>query len=377
MPSTIVQVPGVSGDDWDVGTVFSGSNTSSSVGRNGATNQKYGLRFPNVPIPAGATITSATLTFTCQQTRADTPTVRIYGNAADNPAAPTSLGTESALVRTAAYTEWTIPATTLNVAFVSPDISAPIQEVVNRAGWAFGNALILLVDNQATDATRLTYFYTRDQNGGLTQPYLTLTWTHPSKDMASVTVAAGSDDLACPTTANTFQTTSSSVSMGRSTVSSKHFFRFANTVLAKNAVIESARLVFRQNSGVTTAPNFNIKGAAADDVTVPANQAAADAIARTTASVAWTPATGGASGQLIVPTDITSVIQEIVNRAGWASGNALGIFIENTNGTGTSAVSVFTKDGDGTLGQAAPRLEVVYTVSNGLRHRNRTFFDIG
>lgn len=378
MSSTIVQVPGISADDWDVGAAFNGASTSVSVGRNASTNQKYGLRFPSVPIPVGATITSAVLTFTCQQTRADTPTVRIYANAADNPAAPTNLAQEAALVRSTASVDWTIPATTINVPFNSPDLSAPIQEVVNRAGWAFGNALILLVDNLATDATRLTSFYTRDNNSGLAQPYLTLTWSHPSKDMASVTVAASGDDVACPTTTNTFDSSSATIIFGRSTVVSKCLFRFANTQVAKNATIESARVVFRQSATISLAPTLSVKGAAADNVSAPADQTAADAIARTSASVAWSTGGGGAAGTLLRTPDITSVVQEIVNRSGWAAGNAMGIFVECTSPSGSPSATVYTKDGDASFGQAAPRLEIVYTVTNtGLRHRNRLLLDIG
>lgn len=363
---TVQLDPCVSGDDWDMGSVFDTTHTSISIGRNATVDMKYGIRFPSVPIPAGATIVSAVLTLTAQQTRNDSPSVRVYGIAADKPTAPTNSSQEAALTRTAAYAAWTIAAQTVNVTFDSPDLAAPLQEIINRAGWAWGNALIVTIDNVGSDSTRLASVYSRDSTSGTKAPYLTVTWTHPTLDGVQVSCAASGDDCACPTNLNTFNNNATLIALGKQTVSGKALLRFPGVQLAQGATIASARLVFRRTGSIATAPTLTIKGAAADNVSAPANQGAADAITRTSASVGWTPATGGAAAEQLVSVDFTQVVQEIVNRAGWASGNALGVFVEDGSPSSSQA-SVYTYDAQsgGTLGRSSPRLEVTYNAANG------------
>jgi hypothetical protein len=45
--------------------------------------------------------------------------------------------------------------------YESPDLQDVIQEIVNRSGWASGNALVLLLadDGSATSVNRLIYAY--------------------------------------------------------------------------------------------------------------------------------------------------------------------------------------------------------------------------
>lgn len=82
---------------------------------------------------------------------------------------------------------------------------------------------------------------------------------------------------------------------------------------------------------------FNIYGEDADDATIYTTAANLDSATRTSASVAVTLDTesGSSAGDQSYPpsteqtvADITSIVQEIVNRAGWASGNDLQIFYD-------------------------------------------------
>jgi hypothetical protein len=77
--------------------------------------------------------------------------------------------------------------------------------------------------------------------------------------------------------------------------------------------------------------------------------------ARTTAAVTWSPPpwnTIGAVGLDQRTTDLSSVVQEIVNRPGWSSGSALVIII---TGTGTRVAESYNGDPAG-----APLLHVEY-----------------
>jgi hypothetical protein len=110
--------------------------------------QLVGLRFQKVEIPAGANITSASLEFTADETHSGTTNLTIHGQASDDAPAfgPEDYGV-SERTRTSATVDWSnvAPWATVHAAYSSPDLSPIIQEIVDRSGWASGNALVLMV----------------------------------------------------------------------------------------------------------------------------------------------------------------------------------------------------------------------------------------
>src|SRR5690606_3591709 len=75
----------------------------------------------------------------------------------------------------------------------------------------------------------------------------------------------------------------------------------------------------------------------------------------TNAAVTWQPAawTQGAAGEAERTPDLTPIIQEIVDRGGWVSGNSLALII---SGSGRRNAVSWNGDRD-----AAPLLTIVYT----------------
>lgn len=138
-----------------------------------ATTQWGGFRFQNVTIPQGATINSATLDVYLTSTTYDDPDVTIYGDDTDNAAAFTTTTNDLS----------SRPATTANVRWnaaglgtgtkTTPDIATVIQEIVNRAGWASGNALaVLMVGYDSSTLLRIrTYEGDYSVAGELTVDY--------------------------------------------------------------------------------------------------------------------------------------------------------------------------------------------------------------
>lgn len=117
-------------------------------------------RFTAVTIPNGATITAATLTVRATS-GGDTATCLavLKGDDKDNQAAYTNSGDITGnFVATTASVNWTL-STTWSGDQVSPDISSIIQEIVNRAGWASGNALQVCADYNATSGSRYVIGY--------------------------------------------------------------------------------------------------------------------------------------------------------------------------------------------------------------------------
>jgi hypothetical protein len=114
------------------------------------SNQTVGLRFAGVGVPRGASIVTAYVQFEVDEVSTAAASLAVQGQAADNPGTFTSpTGNVSARPRTSASVAWSPPAwPTTPVAGPdqrTPDLSAVVQEIVNRPGWATANALVILV----------------------------------------------------------------------------------------------------------------------------------------------------------------------------------------------------------------------------------------
>ncbi len=114
------------------------------------SNQRVGMRWTNVTIPKGATVSRAYMQFESKETQSEVTNLLIQGLAVDNPTTFTSAnGNVSTRPRTSASATWSpVPWTVLAEAGPNertPDLSAIIQEIVNRGGWASGNALAIII----------------------------------------------------------------------------------------------------------------------------------------------------------------------------------------------------------------------------------------
>jgi hypothetical protein len=106
--------------------------------------------------------------------------------------------------------------------------------------------------------------------------------------------------------------------------------RFINVTIPKNAVINSATVSLTDNStGHTAVIHLKICGIAEDNTAEFTTSPIADARTRshTSAAVDWDLNFTSSNGTERASSDIKTVIQELVNRAGWSSGNALGLYI--------------------------------------------------
>jgi hypothetical protein len=116
--------------------------------------QHVGLRFEAVDVPPGWLVTSAWLQFRADEAGSAAAALTIAGVAADD-AGPfvRTAGSLSALPRTAAAAAWSPAAWSIGQAGAaqrSPDLAAVLQEIVDRPGWASGNALVLVVSGSGS-----------------------------------------------------------------------------------------------------------------------------------------------------------------------------------------------------------------------------------
>ena len=113
-----------------------------------------GLRFTGVTIPQGAKIDSAHIVFFSHEEEKDTAMNTIFGEASDD--AKTFSMDELFLTRakTQASYKWEVTAFwPIWKEFRTPDITAVIQEIVDRQGWKSGNSLAIMISGKDQGAS--------------------------------------------------------------------------------------------------------------------------------------------------------------------------------------------------------------------------------
>lgn len=97
-----------------------------------------------------ATIVTATLTLVGSATRTETIALKVGCEAADNASAPADWTALAAKTLTTSYTSTGIATNVTAGDSYAIDVTAAVQEVLNRAGWAYGNTLAILIVDDGT-----------------------------------------------------------------------------------------------------------------------------------------------------------------------------------------------------------------------------------
>ncbi|MBN2581633.1 MAG: hypothetical protein JXL80_01095, partial [Planctomycetes bacterium] len=141
------------------------------------TDRRAFWRWP-ISIPAGATITSATLQIRSDGSAGDANASTMRLQLVDSDSCPSFTSNPYGASVTAAYVDWTLPGTwTANAWYESPDLSSLVQLFIDRGGYTSGNYLGLRgeqvsglwkrsyqYDNAAANAAVLTIGYTTGAN---------------------------------------------------------------------------------------------------------------------------------------------------------------------------------------------------------------------
>lgn len=150
--------PAVSGDDgyWGVGVGGDPFDNGFAVAKfgtffTGVADCRSFYRFPAVAITQGAVIASATLTLRAELVMDGTSiAVVVRGDDQDNAATITDATDGNGRTLTTASVAWTITSWDDETDITSPDIKTVIQEIVDRPGWASGNAILLHIVDSAS-----------------------------------------------------------------------------------------------------------------------------------------------------------------------------------------------------------------------------------
>lgn len=176
--STFSGTPGADGDDGYDGTGFDNANVEVQFGDQGTANMRTFVRFPNVTIANGSTITAASIDFIERFTNTDvTCNVNVYFQLATNPAAPTSSGEmDTAFAAATSAVAWNaVPAANQDDVLTTPSLVSILQSVVNQGGFASGNAVLALVQNNGSSTN--AYRRLRTHVAGAPLSTLNVTYT--------------------------------------------------------------------------------------------------------------------------------------------------------------------------------------------------------
>ena len=170
----------------DAGQTIAGVVTTNSgtLDLNGNIN---GVRFSNLAIPPGATITNAYIQFTANNAGTNSlgsPTYTIRGQDADTAATFTTANSNiSGRATTTQSVSWS-PAAWANSSLQNtPDLTSVVQAIVNRAGWSSGNSMAFIVSGGSAVALRRAESY--DGNAAAA-PRLVIEYSTPSSCLYSI-----------------------------------------------------------------------------------------------------------------------------------------------------------------------------------------------
>ena len=356
------------------------SGTTVTIGDQTLTlgSNIVGVRFRNAYIPqlqsVASAITSAKLVFRAASGgNSDTATIRISADDSDNaPVYSTTASNISGRTQTAATVDWNIAASSWSAGthYESPDISTVVQAVVTRAGWCRGNAMALTLQRTAGTGSRVVRGYDTYQNNSFNSPsaYLVVNYDPSKIQTASscdtirvISRVSQSSDDAEERVSNGNMTLGTTLQLPRASSNNQYVgLRFQNVKVPQGATIVSATIEFEVDSTASGTVNLTIQGensSSPSTFTSTSNDISARPL--TTASVTWNGVPNSAVNTKLTTPNLATIVQEIVNPAGWASGNPMAFRIERS-GTGTDNRNVESYDSEAA---AAPLLRVTYAVS--------------
>ena len=326
--------PVVTGDDgMFFGSTFAANNEYNSFGKKVAVSCNTFLRFPSVAIAAGSTITTAILTMVPFSDRTNTVcNVNCYFNDVDNAVAPTTYSEGDGLSLTSAVAWDAIPALTAWTPYDAPELKTILQNVIDRGGWATGQAvMVVLKDNGSDDAAERDAVSIK-RSGGIYKAELYVEWTEtPATSGIFYPAVAADDGFVSGTTLHNSYTYAEIGNAGN-VMDNAAFTRFLSVSIPQGSTITSAFVRFLAWDTHTDSPvNVNCHFEAADNATQIAS--GADYQGRTlTSPVAWDGVVGWTDETNYDSPSIVSILQDIVDRPGWSTGNAVLFSVEN-NGT--------------------------------------------
>ena len=334
-----------------------------------------GLRFQNIEIPQGAIIDSAFLEVVSHEakTAEDVALLTIVCEATDNA----ETFTEDALItdrpRTVAQINWTVDEPWgLWSTERTPDLSGIIQEIVDRPGWEFGNSLALLLlgtnEQGPSDFENAREFESfenisdpEDGGDGMNYPdrvprlLVYYSMPAPTQNLIDVRIVATDtitdDGVTFPASSDDAEQENDEIDAlydddidagwegndGDANVLTAGM-RFQNIGIPQGYMIDSAFIEVVSHEAKTAADValLTIHCEATDNAETFTEDALITDRPRTASSVDWTVDEEWGLWSTERTPDLRDIVQEVIDRPGWETGNALSFIFLGTNEQGPS-----------------------------------------
>lgn len=167
----MIKNSGVAGDDgyiYNTNYEFHSGETSIALGGEDPRGVLYDrngwFRFPSVGIPNARTINHAYLILTCKTSGGSPSTLVSYFNDEVNPIAPTTRPEYDGKSLSPGVNSWDGDFALAESIYHSPELKTDLKSIIDKVGWASGQALMLLVkDNNGVYTNNVpAYVYAYD-----------------------------------------------------------------------------------------------------------------------------------------------------------------------------------------------------------------------
>lgn len=341
---------------------------SYHTGSGGPSELLTGLRFQNVSIPQGATILNASIDFTPSVGASGATTFNVQVQNSDHAEGFSSADGELTDAinrpRYADVVPWSVTDDWIkDQPLNGPDVTSWVQAVVNRGGWCGNNAMAFFL----TGSSQINRYFYSYEAGDDREPKLSVEYTY---DSDTAPPGSGCINAIIPNYTASSEQDAVEGNAGNNAVSIEDEallidrthrvgIRFRQFPIKQGATIVSAYLKVYAHPARDNAGNFTVRVEGHDIDDSPAYPASRSNItnrARTSANVDWATSAWIAEAQY-TSGDIKSVVQEVVNRPGWAAGNALSLILSSSSAGERQFYSW-----DGNVGKSA---QLVVQVANG------------
>lgn len=320
---------------------------SNSLQIDGTLSKYTALRFTNLNIPQGANIDNASISFSAYGDSSGSAKFEIVGHLVDDAPELTNTAADisNRLVtqQTSAVEVWEPGDWTNGQSYVTGDVSSVVQEIVNLSGWCGGNDLVLIL--KGTDgASRVAYSAEgeeavgggSDDTDAFTAPRIKVEYdnTLPSgangcyASEVSVRVDRGSDDAEEVGGSGSGDLDFDQTGSSRN---DKIAVSFRGINVPRNAVISSAYIDLsadRYNTGAASATIYGVN----DGTPAMGYSAIGLGSGALTSGITWNFEDPWISNQTFTSPDIASIIQTLVNRTDWNSGNNMSFRLDPQSG---------------------------------------------
>ena len=292
--------------------------------------------FPNLPIPRGSTILSARIDLHDKVVQDNGGfDVTIKASAVDNAVAPADDTDWHNITYTDASATWNVPAAQVTDQYLATDdFSNVVQEIVDRPGWHYNNGIHLsFLENTGT--TNQIKYYWAYFNGDNLAPRLVVTYSRESTH-TEVSIAAGGDDGYHWYSNHSITANGTNLNIGAVSGHQFNSFLIFSLSVPKNVIVSTATLGFVSQGTTGVTFSTDIQAEASDDASPPTDDSAFHALTYGAQSVTWANVIPWVTENTYFTSDISTLIQEIVDRVGWVSGNNIQLVFVNSTATGTN-----------------------------------------